>query len=81
MALSRRDKSYAIESWAAGYGSAVARSLFVDDNGQKLWFDWADFATAFFIACSIHQVCLSKTEVDLLLKHFAEGQADRCQRA
>jgi hypothetical protein len=33
---------------------------------RKSWVDLEDFATAFFVACSVHRIRLSKADVDLL---------------
>jgi len=46
----------------------------------KTWIDLEDFATAFFVACSVYWVQLSKADVDLLLKHFAKSRAAIARR-
>jgi hypothetical protein len=43
---------------------------------DKNWVDGADFSTAYFIACAMHNVRLSKDQVRKLIRHAAKARED-----
>jgi hypothetical protein len=47
-----------------------------DQLGGKGWVDFADFATAFFVACAVHGVKLTKAHRTHLLSRYPERFED-----
>ena len=45
----------------------------LDQLGGKGWVDMADFATAFFVACTVHRVRLKKADVAKLLERYGDA--------
>jgi hypothetical protein len=80
--LECRDGTYFIDAPRIGKDlhSANPYSWIAHLGDNKTWIDLEDFATAFFIACSMHRVSLSKADVDLLREHFASRFATIARR-
>lgn len=66
--IERRDGLYAIE--ADRLRAGLPQRSWVLDIGEKGDFALEDFATAFFAACAMHGVRLSKSEVETILRHL-----------